>query len=430
MLRYLALIMPVVIPFKGILFNPKKVDVSRVTAPPYDIVSPELKEALYHKSPYNIIHIDLGRDMRGDNEEENRYTRASKRLNEWLREGILIEDKEPSFYCYEASYRIDGRQKKLRGFIAAVMLEELGKGRIHPHEMTYSKPKRDRLNILRFCRANISPIFSLYSSKERLASSILERLVKEKALIESKNGEGFIHRLWQIKDKDSIEIIQKELADKDIFIADGHHRYETALEFKEEMQSKGLLKTGTEAFNYVMMFLVNIHDDGLTILPTHRLAHIEKGKKIKELLSPYFEIITINFDGSTIEYAKQDMFRIMKKGRNSLGMFIGDEKAFHVLRFKGQYSEIDSHQSLRNIDVTILHTFIFERLLGVNEFEYEMDPDSVIEKVKNGSFQAAFFLNPTKIEDVRQVALAGQRMPPKSTYFYPKLLTGMVIYKF
>jgi len=419
-----------IIPFKGVLYNPKRVDITSVTAPPYDIVTPELKEVFYSRSPYNIIRIDFGKDKDGDSEKENRYTRAEKSLNNWLKQGILITDSKTSFYCYEADYKINGRKKKLRGFLGAVKIEDVGSGKIHPHEMTYSKPKTDRLNILRFCKANISPIFSLYSSPGRLTSSILKKIVKEKAFIEAKNGDGFIHKLWQISDKASIKTIKKELSDKDIFIADGHHRYETALAFKNEIAKKGLIKTGKEPFNYVMMLLVNMEDDGLTILPTHRLAKIEKKKKIHDALKPYFNIKVINFDRTTEEQAKHDMFKAMQKSKHSFGMFTKGKKAFYVLKFKGSYSKINSHPSLKNIDVTILHKFIFEKLLGINKFEYEMDAELVIKKLKNGPFQAAFFLNPTEVHDVRKVALAGQRMPPKSTYFYPKILTGMVIYKF
>jgi len=424
-----------VIPFKGILYNPQKVDATSVTAPPYDIVTPELKEILYRRSPYNIIRIDFGKDNAEDNEKENRYTRASRWLNEWIEQGILIRDSGASFYCYEAEYKINGQDKRLRGFLGAVKLEELGSGKIHPHEMTYSKPKADRLNILRFCEANISPIFSLYSSKGKLTSSVLEKVAREKALIEAKNGDDFMHRLWKINDKTSIEIIKKELSNKDIFIADGHHRYETALEFRNEMNKTQNSKLNL--WDYVMMFLVNMEEDALTILPTHRLAksvrldsEIENKIRIKESLKPYFDITAIKFDSSAEAQAKQKMFRFMQKGKHSLGMFIRGEEAFYVLRFKGSSSEINSHPSLKNIDVTILHKLIFEKLLDIDKFEYEMDPELVIEKVNNGSFQVAFFLNPTNVQDVRKVALAGQRMSPKSTYFYPKLLTGMVIYKF
>lgn len=429
-----------VIPFKGVLYNPQKVDATSAMAPPYDIVTPELKDVLYNRSPYNIIRIDFGKDNENDNELENRYTRAAESFNNWIAKGVLVQDLEPLFYCYEATYNPPlppfikgghgGIEKKLRGFLGVVKLEELGNGKIHPHEMTYSKPKTDRLNILRFCNANISPIFALYSSTGKLASRIIENTVKEKTLIEAQNGDGFIHRLWRITDKTSIETIKKEMADKDILIADGHHRYETALDFKNEMAAKGMVKTGKEPFNYVMMLLVNTEDNGLTILPTHRLANIRNNKNIKKSLSPYFDIQAIEFDSSTVVKAKEEMFRTMKNGRNLLGMFIKGQNMFNVLRFKGSYSDVNFHESLRKIDVIILHKFIFEKLLSVEEFEYEMDADIVIQKVNSGSFHTAFFLNPTKVHDVKEVALAGQRMPPKSTYFYPKLLTGMVIYKF
>lgn len=433
-----------VIPFKGVLYNPQKVDASSVMAPPYDIVTPEFKEVLYGRSPYNIIRIDFGRDNEGDTEEENRYTRASKSLNEWLQQEILIKDTEPLFYCYETSYRINGYEKKLRGFLGAVRIEELGSGRIHPHEMTYSKPRADRLNIIRSCMTNISPIFSMYSSPERLSSSILEKITQEKTFIEAKNGDSFTHRLWKISDKTSIEAIKKELSNKDIFIADGHHRYETALEFRDEMNKKGLLKTGREPFNYVMMFLVNMEDEGLTILPTHRLSRTGKEIKIKEALKPYFDITAVTpgagrtgFDGTEDKEAIQEMFKSMQKCENSrhpvlpaLGMFIKDEQKFYILNCRDSGIEINSHKSLKFLDVTILHKLIFEKLLGVDKFEYEIDPELAVEKVKNGPFQAVFFLNSTKIHDIKKVALAGQRMPPKATYFYPKLLTGMVIYKF
>jgi uncharacterized protein (DUF1015 family) len=187
-----------------------------------------------------------------------------------------------------------------------------------------------------------------------------------------------------------------------------------------------------------MMFLANLEDDGLTILPTHRLAKlvpysdtgIEKKIEIDELLKPYFDISVINFDSSAEKLVKQEMFTSMQKGKHSLGMFIKGEKTFYLLNYKGSGTEINSHKSLKHLDVTILHELIFEKLLRVDAFEYEMDSELAVEKVNNGPFKAAFFLNPMKVQDVKEVALAWQRMPPKSTYFYPKLLTGMVIYKF
>jgi uncharacterized protein (DUF1015 family) len=419
-----------VIPFKGVLYNPEKVDANETMAPPYDIITPEFKEVLYKKSPYNIIRIDFGKDEDGDNVNENRYTRASKFLSDWLQEGILVNDPEPSFYCYEISYESAGKPKKTRGFLAGVRIEELGSGKIHPHEMTYSKPKSDRLNILRYCKANTSPIFSLYSSEEKCISSILDSVVRHKPVIETKNGEGFIHRLWRISDKASVETIRKELADKDIFIADGHHRYETALKFKKEMQEQGMVKTGQEPYNYALMFLANIEDDGLTLLPTHRIVEIDSDINTKEVLNKYFDVQKIKSNGLSEKQIRQELFHIMERHIHSFGMFLANSNTYYALLFNGSRIEMDIPECLKNLDVALLHKLIFEKILKIEHYEYEMDPDAAVERARKGSFEAVFFLNPTKLKDVREVALAGQRMPPKSTYFYPKLLTGMVIYKF
>ena len=419
-----------VVPFNGVLYNPERVDVNQTMAPPYDVVTPEFKEVLYNKSPYNVIRIDFGKDNDGDNETENRYTRASRFLSDWLKKGVLVNDPDPSFYCYEISYELDGNPMKTRGFLGAVRIEELGSGKIHPHEMTYSKPKSDRLNILRYCHANTSPIFSLYSSHERHTSSILDAVVTDKPFIETKDGDGFTHRLWRISDRNHIKTIRNELSDKDIFIADGHHRYETALKFKKEMQEKGLISTGKEPYNYTLMFLANIEDDGLTLLPTHRIVEIDSDISPKELLKKYFDIQRIKTDGLSEIQTRRELFRIMQKGAHSFGMFLTNSNTYYALQFNGATTGLDMPHCLKNLDVTLLHKLIFEKILKIEHYEYEMDPDAAVERARKGSFEAVFFLNPTKLTDIREVALAGERMPPKSTYFYPKLLTGMVIYKF
>jgi uncharacterized protein (DUF1015 family) len=419
-----------VIPFKGTLFNPQKVSASKTMAPPYDIVTSEYKDALYSRSPYNIIRIDFGKDEDGDNEDVNRYTRASGFLSAWRDEGILIDDAEPSFYCYEINYFINDQQKKTRGFLGAVKVEELGSGSIHPHEMTYSKPKSDRLNILRYCQANTSPIFSLYSSEEKITSSIIEKVVKQKPFIEAKNGDGFIHRLWRINDRGSIDVIMAEMSDKDIFIADGHHRYETSLKFRKEMEDKGFVKTGEEPFNYTLMFLANMEDDGLTLLPTHRIVEINSEINIKETLGKYFDIQKIPSKGISEKQARQQMLEAMHKSAHSFGMFLTNANTYYSLVFNSSNIETDMPECLKGLDVTVLHKLIFEKLLKIEHYEYEMDPDIAVERARKGLFEAVFFLNPTSVKDVKEVALAGQRMPPKSTYFYPKLLTGMVIYRF
>lgn len=418
-----------IIPFRGILYNPEKADASLTTAPPYDIVTPEFKEELYRKDPHNIIRIDFGKDSDTDTEHENRYTRAAGYLSDWLQEGTLIHDTEPSFYFYEISYEIKGRSLKTRGFLGAVKLEELGSGKIHPHEMTYSKPKSDRLNILRYCDANTSPIYSLYSSRERITSSILDELVKTAPFIEAANGDGFRHRLWRINDSASINTIIKEMSDKDVFIADGHHRYETALAFQKEMEAKGLRKTGNEPFNYALMFLANMEDEGLTLLPTHRIVEINSGIPIKETLKKYFHVQKIGPE-TTEEQAIQKMLQAMEGRAHSFGMYLVNTGSYYMLSVNGAGIEMDLPECLKTLDVSVLHKFVFEELLKIGHYEYEMDPEIAVSRAKKGSFEAVFFLNPTNIHDLKKVALAGHRMPPKSTYFYPKLLTGMVMYKF
>jgi len=410
-----------VIPFKGLLYNPKKVDVTSVVAPPYDIISPKLKEELYRMSPYNIIRVDYGKDEEDDDERNNRYTRASGFLNEWIKKGILIQDEKPSFYCYQIIYELDNNRKMLSGLLGLVKIEDPDKGRIKPHEVTYSKPRLDRLNILRFCKANISPIFSLYSSKKTIAATIIRDISQGIPLLDARNGDGFVHRIWRIDDSKAIEMIRDELADRDIFIADGHHRYETALEFKNEMDRAH----SSGPWDYVLMFLTNIEDDGLTLLPTHRLVRLHHKTDLTEILGPYFDINILDLDLNI----GRKILEIIEKDDSSIGMFLKGDERLYSLKPKPSVI-IDASDALKGLGVTILHDFIFKNILKIEDFEYEMDISTVVEKVRRGQYDAAFILTPTKVEDVRRVALAGLRMPPKSTYFYPKLLTGMVIYKF
>jgi uncharacterized protein (DUF1015 family) len=405
-----------IIPFRGILYNTSKVAAGDVLAPPYDIITPAYQKDLYNKSSHNIVRIDFGMEHSGDTENENKYTRARQYLDEWRREGVLVRSEHPSFYAYEISYTVDGHDRKLLGFLGLVRLEELGKGNIFPHECTYSKPKLDRLNLLRFCRANISPIFSLYKSPAKRASSILSIIAGKSPYFEARDDAGAVHRLWQIKDQEQISIIQEDLRDKKIFIADGHHRYETAFEYQRESRESHPLSSGAGSTDYVMMFLANMADEGLTILPTHRLI-----KEFPEDIGKFSEYF--DFEPVVTDF---DITRRLSGRRYTYGFFRNNEAGWQVLRYKGlDFTEI--HPDLRDIDVIILHDLILKKLFGISDIGYEMDVGKTLENVRNGQFQAAFFLNPTRVEDVEKAALSAVRMPPKSTYFYPKLLTGVVI---
>lgn len=408
-----------VVPFKGVLFNVPQISKASgedLLAPPYDIITPEYKETLYKKSPYNIVRIDFGKELPGDDSTENKYTRAQKLLDTWLKDGIFITSQTPCFYSYELSYKRHGKEQKLRGFLGLVRLEELGKGNIHPHECTHSKPKKDRLDLMRICGANISPIFSLYNSPGKKTSSVLADINKTQPYIDAKDSDGSVHRLWAIQDGNTINLIKNELEGKAIFIADGHHRYETALEYQKEMREKNRMDDSAKPYDYVLMFLANMSDEGLTILPTHRLVKTIPPDVLDKLSSEFdIQIISGSFAIADSIAGKRDVFGLYKGG-----------DSWYKLSYRGEGIPEEA-PALKDLDVTILHELIF-KILGINDgIFYEMDVNKCINLVKENYFKAAFFLNPTQVEDVERVALASLRMPPKSTYFYPKLLTGLVL---
>ena len=408
-----------VLPFKGVLFNIphiSKVSGEELIAPPYDIITPEYKDKLYEKSPYNIVRIDFGKESPGDNDKENKYTRARAYLDAWIRDRVLTVSPEPCFYSYEVAYTVQGNERQLRGFIGLVRLEELGKGNIHPHECTHAKPKKDRLDIMRYCEANVSPIFSLYNSPEKKTSSILSEVNRGKPYIEAPDMDGSVHRLWKIKDRDALDIIADELKDKAVFIADGHHRYETALEYQKEMHAGEGSPDSPKPYDYVLMFLANMSDEGLTILPTHRL--------VKNIPDNALDLLSFDFKISEIKGCCE-ITDVISGKRDVFGFYKGGN-VWYKLTYKGQ-GVPDVQPELKYLDVTVLHELIFNKLLNIKDIAYEMDVDRCLKLVKENEFQAVFFLNPTQVEDVENVALASLRMPPKSTYFYPKLMTGMVL---
>jgi uncharacterized protein (DUF1015 family) len=408
-----------IIPFRGFLYDVSKVSIEDVLAPPYDIIAPEERESLYTKSPHNIVRIDFGKEEPGDNETENKYTRAKRCLDVWIKDGILIRSDKPSLYAYEIIYTVQDVRKRLRGFLCLVKLEELGHGSIYPHECTHSKPKQDRLNLLKVCEASTSPIFSLYKSSADGISNILSKRNLTKPYAQAADFYGNLHRLWQIDHAGEIEIVRQELADKPIFIADGHHRYETSFEYAREMSAQKTSPSDKKLYDYTLMFVANMMDEGITILPTHRLIK-EIPENIDGILSKYFEIETIAND--------LHIRRRLSGRKNAFGFFRKREKVWHILTYRGRnLSEV--HPDLREIDVIILHEMIFRKILTNAEIGYEMDIAKALEQVNHGEFAAVFFLNPTRVEDIEKSALSSMRMPPKSTYFYPKLLTGLVLNK-
>jgi uncharacterized protein (DUF1015 family) len=413
--------MATVIPFRGILYNPQKVSGDDVFAPPYDIISPDLKRRLYGRSPFNIVRIDFGMEETDDTEDRNKYTRSREYLSEWLGQSILVRDETPSFYAYTVEYSHRGETYTLRGLVAAVHIEELGRG-VHPHEATYSKPKADRLNLMRACTGNVSPIYSLYNSPARVTSRILEGYGRN-PVISGRDADGALHTLHRLTEQPGIEAITEELKDKPVFIADGHHRYEVAVEYRNEMDALHGVKEGeSRPWHYVMMFLANMADEGITILPTHRMINGFTEAEILSRLNPHFTVERCSL--------AEDMGKTMtESGRNTFGLYGRNGKEWCLLKYKGGGLD-DMPPAFRDLDVVVLHELILKRDLGTVDFGYEMDMNEAMDKVRSCEYSAVFLLNPTTVGDVEKVALANLRMPPKSTYFYPKLLTGTVLYSF
>lgn len=410
-------------PFRGIIYNREKVgDLDLVIAPPYDIITPVLQERLYQASPYNIVRLDLGKEYPDDIPENNRYARASAYLDDWLKEGILKRDESESIYIYQMDYLSPkGVKKTLRGFVCLVKIEELSAGVILPHENTYSGPRVDRLNLLRSTKANLSLIFSLYPGEGRI-SKIIKQINQEGSALKAKDNEGSVHSLWAIKDRYVIEEIVKGMKNRPIFIADGHHRYETAFLFRDEMRKKR-----ENRYDYVMMFLADLDEEGLTILPTHRLVRnipIPDNEKIITAIQKDLEVTPVQ--------RKEMMLRgLEESNHHSFGMYMNG--AYYLLRLKDRVIEsVNLPDALKSLDASILHYLLFEKDLKVKggDFDYERDVDEVIKKIDSGNFKIAFFMNPPQVSEVKDVALSNERMPPKTTFFYPKLLTGMVINKF
>lgn len=435
-----------IIPFKGIRYNKEEIkDPNLVMTPPYDIISPVQQEMYYNRDEYNMIKLDLVREFPTDTEQDNRYTRASDTFAKWLSNRVLVGDESPSIYFYEVSYTKYGPEKKMKGFIALCRLEEFGKGKVVPHEYTLSKPKSDRLNLLRSCQANFSLIFSLYSSVDGKINKTIEGNLKNSAPdIDVVDDNGDRHRLWVVSDPAIIEAVQKEMKEKTVYIADGHHRYEASLNYRNEARQK----SGEGPYDYIMMFFANMDEPGLTVLPTHRLISGVSEDKINSLydnLVKYFRIKDFDFSKGNEAEARRQLLDAMKKAGpqdHFLGMYIKGENKYSLLELKGEDLLLDLQSdkplSWRRLDVSILQSLILQDILGFSEDSisrqenlcYVKDVDDSIRKVRNEEYQTAFLLNATKIEEIRDVTETGERMPQKSTYFYPKCLTGLVINKF
>jgi len=430
-------------PFKAYRFNEAVVgDAGNCIAPPYDVIDDDLRERLYKKSKYNIVQVTKGKTTPSDSAGDNQYTRAAKLLTDWIATGALKRDASDTIYGYVQDFEAGGKKAQRLSFISLAKLEELGKG-VRPHEYTLDKPKIDRLNLRRATKASFGLIFMLYQDAENIADKIIKKSEQQKPLIDFADEQNVRHRLFAITDAGDIEAVEKMMSDKTCVIADGHHRYETALAYYKE--------TGEPSAQYVLTAFVNSRQKGLLILATHRLIQNVKNfrsDKLIENLQKDFEITKFAFDEKTKQQAKEKMLAKMRvdfdADKNAFGIYAGD-KTFYVAVLKNKQSmdaaAPNMSDSWKSLDVAILHKLIIEKHLGVGEqglaeggnIEYVKDTgegiDDCISQVDKGLKQAALFVNPTKMKQIEQVTAAGERMPQKSTFFYPKVYTGLVINK-
>lgn len=427
-----------IFPFRGIRYSPERVDLSQVVTQPYDKISAEMQEEYYRRSPYNIVRIILNREP-----GERRYKQAEENLARWLNEGILIRDPRPAIYAYYQDYGQERGQRLTRkGFVALFKLSEYGE-KILPHERTLQKPKEDRMNLMRATRANLGQVFVLYSDPDLAVNRVLDGAILNQEPLQATDSfdPGAVHRLWPIRAETVLEEIAREMRDKTLFIADGHHRYETALAYRDEMRAERSEAGGPESYENVMLTFVNMDDRGLTIFPAHRLIH-ELGApdpaRLEQGLSKYFQL-----DRIALPQRERLIEALREKGaagQHAFGLYLHGFKNYYLLTLNAEsvMDELVPDRGLewRRLDVTICHSLLLDKVLGIaahmveEQVDYRRSASEALDLVGKGEEAAAVLLNPTRPEEVRQVARNGERMPQKSTDFYPKMLTGLVLNRF
>lgn len=420
-----------VYPFHGYRYNSEKVkDLNLVITQPYDKINQQLKQDYYLKSDYNIVKIILP-----DGSGVEKYKYAAEKYINWLENDILIREEEPCFYIYWQEYIIEGKKYIRKGFIGMGKLA--GEEGVKAHENTMEGPKADRLNLMRATESNFGHIFMLYSDPEMNIINLLDQSVNGgNKLLEVDDEDDNRHIVWKVNDKVIIEKIKEAMADKTLYIADGHHRYQTAVNYRNECQEKGWQSVGAEGFENRLMTFININDPGMNILATHRLVYGLKDFKISNFLSKVKDSFIVDKVNS-----EEELFDKLDTGRNIIGFVPAASKDYYSLTLKGKevMAELlpDKDEKWRNLDVVVLHKALLERYLKIDEkalaekrnIDYVRYRSKALEELNSGKYQAVFLLNPTAVEEVKEVADRGDRMPQKSTDFYPKLLTGLVLNK-
>ena len=423
--------MPKIKGFKGVTYNSKVVDdFKNVVAPPYDVISKKEVDAFYDMNPTNIVRLILTKEEKGDTARKNKYTRAKKQLDAWLKNDTLIKDKKDSIYVYTMTYVDKGKKKTRIGFFSLMAVSDFSKGIVLPHEKTHAGPKIDRMNLIKQVKSNLSPVFCLYDEKEKKITEILKGVMKDKKPMVDVTIDKVTHRFWSLGCKRRIKIIQNIMKDKKVVIADGHHRYSVACNYKETMKKKPGYKGQAD---YVMTYFTNLAEpQNVCVWPTHRLLKTKKDVSLKTLKTKLGTIFNIK-EFKTLKAVDNTM----KKDKN-INFGIQVKKGFLHISLK---KEVDLNKVItennskewKGLDVAVLHSLIINKLLSLKLTEanvkYVKYLKEAFDDINNGSYDIAFLMNSTKAKQVLDVANKGDVMPQKSTYFYPKLLTGLVINK-
>jgi uncharacterized protein (DUF1015 family) len=414
--------------FRALLYNRQIAgEPARVVAPPYDLIGAARQNQLYERSPYNVVRLELGRDT-------DRYGAAEKTLTEWLATGVLQRTDRPAIYQYTQTFDVEGRLLHRTGFVCRVRLEEFDRGRILPHERTFPAAKEDRLRLLTALKVNTSSIFGLYSGAHPELDRLRERVAAREPLIDLVDDLGIRNELRPIEAPDEIAITQRELESPRLLIADGHHRYETALNYRRARRHENA-STELEPYDYTMITLVDCGDPGLVILPTHRVVKALHPDALASFTDRAREVFNVE------EIAQRESFRarLGDSGTGAIGVALKGNPLYLILRLRSRTAMKaampDAAPEVRRLDVSILHALVFDRIFGLKpdeirkggNIEYTIEIGGALGAVAQGRADGAFLMNPPSIQDVERVSDAGATMPEKSTYFHPKLLTGLVM---
>ncbi|MBF0491770.1 MAG: DUF1015 domain-containing protein [Deltaproteobacteria bacterium] len=429
----------IISPFRGLHYNPLKIkNFAEVMAPPYDVIDEAYREKLYARHPQNVVKLILTQEEDGKILGLNKYEMAAKYLQDWQKQELLVQDAQPQLYLYHQTYTLaDGRALTRKGFIARRRLEPFDEGKIRPHEYTFAGPKADRLQLIKSTQTNLSAIFGIFSDAQRQVMKNFDKALTQKPLMDLVTDDGNRHQVWAVGDLQIHEQVNTLMQDKITFIADGHHRYETALNYRDYCLQNVPSSQSDPAYNFVMMYLCPMEDEGLVILPTHRVLDVAVPLNLEaalQKLSQNFEIK--KFAKANKAAALQELQQV---GANKLGFILSSKEALNLIQISFEkLAKISALASLsapvRELDVTVLHHYLLPEIFEINLHEgdevkkihYVKDTQEALEAPEKGQASLSFILNPTQMKQVEAISNIGERMPHKSTFFYPKLLSGLV----